>query len=325
MIITRTPFRISFCGGGTDIQDFYKRYGGCVLSAAINRYMYISIHPYFEEDITLLKYSESEKVYNINDIRHRIIREALLEKGIKGVEITSTADIPSGTGLGSSSSFTVGLFHALNSYSGQYTSKKDLAEEACNLEIERLGNPIGKQDQYAAAYGGLNFLSFHENGEVSVEPVVMEKKTFNELQNNLVLYYTGLKHDANEILSEQKKNIAKKIDNLMVMKNLAILLRKSLENNNLDDFGSILDEGWKRKKELTNNISNGMIDDLYYIAKENGAKGGKLLGAGGGGFLLFYCDYSKQDYLTKKIGLKPMQVKFDQDGSIVVYDGGKYW
>jgi D-glycero-alpha-D-manno-heptose-7-phosphate kinase len=287
--------------------------------------MYISIHPYFEEDITLLKYYESEKVYNINDIRHRIIREALLEKGIKGVEITSTADIPSGTGLGSSSSFTVGLFHALNSYSGQYTSKKDLAEEACNLEIERLGNPIGKQDQYAAAYGGLNFLSFHENGEVSVEPVVMEKKTFNELKNNLVLYYTGLKHDANEILSEQKKNIAKKIDNLMVMKNLAILLRKSLENNNLDDFGSILDEGWKRKKELTNNISNGMIDDLYYIAKENGAKGGKLLGAGGGGFLLFYCDYSKQDYLTKKIGLKPMQVKFDQDGSIVVYDGGKYW
>ena len=325
MIITRTPFRISFCGGGTDIQDFYKKYGGCVLSAAINRYMYISIHPYFEEDITLLKYSKSEKVYDVNDIRHRIIREALLEKGIKGVEITSTADIPSGTGLGSSSSFTVGLFHALSSYLGKYISKKNLAEEACNLEIERLGNPIGKQDQEAAAYGGLNFISFHENGDVSVEPVVMEKETYHELQNNIVLYYTGLKHDANEILSEQKKSISQKADNLLAMKNLAILLRKSLENNNLNDFGCILDEGWKRKKELTDNISNGMIDDLYCIAKENGAKGGKLLGAGGGGFLLFYCDQCKQEYLTKKIGLKPMHVKFDQDGSIVVYDGGKYW
>lgn len=327
MIITKTPFRISFCGGGSDIGDFYREYGGCVLSTTINRYMYLTIHPYFDDTKTVLKYSQNEIVNNIGSINHSIFRCVLNEQKISGVEISSTADVPSGTGLGSSSSFTVGLLHTLACYKGKYISKGKLAKKACEIEIEKLGAPIGKQDQYAAAFGGLNFISFHKDDSVSVEPIIAKNSTLTNLQKNLVMFYTGLVHNANEILSVQKKNINQPDNkrNLIEMCKLTNCMKKSLENNNINDFGSILHESWMKKRELAGNISNSIIDGMYKRALENGALGGKLLGAGGGGFLLFYCPEEKQFLLREKLGLKPFPFEFEHDGSSIIYIGDRYW
>ena len=219
MIITKTPFRVSFCGGGSDMADFYRKHGGCVLSTSINKYMYISVHPYFNENQTALKYSQNEIVDDVSQIKHRIMKQVLTDMEVSGVEIVSTADVPSGTGLGSSSAFTVGLLHTLSCYKGKYVSQEKLAEEACKVEIEKLGAPIGKQDQYAAACGGLNMITFHQNDMVTVEPVIMNKDTYHALENNLVMFYTGITHDANQILAEQKQNISKtdKNNNLIQM------------------------------------------------------------------------------------------------------------
>lgn len=327
MIITKTPFRISFCGGGSDIPDFYREHGGCVISTSINRYMYISIHPYFSEGQTALKYSKTELVDDIKDIEHSIFKCVLNEKGIKGVEITSTADVPSGTGLGSSSSFTVGLLHTLYCYQGKYVSKQKIAEEACHVEIELLGNPIGKQDQYAAACGGLNFISFNKDESVTVEPIIIKPETLQTLQDNIVVFYTGITHDANKILAEQKKNISQetKMANLIKICELAHEMKDSLESNELSDFGKILDEGWKRKKELASGIADSRIDEMYDLALSHGASGGKLLGAGGGGFLLFYCEKYKQKELIEGMKLKQFPIRFEHDGTSVVYIGDKYW
>lgn len=327
MIITKTPFRISFCGGGSDIEDFYREYGGCVLSTTINRYMYIMIHPYFDEKRTALKYSKNEIVSDLQEIDHSIFRCVLNDKRISGVEITSTADVPSGTGLGSSSSFTVGLLHTLYCFEGKYVSKKQLAEEACEVEIKKLGKPIGRQDQYAAAFGGLNFISFHCNDVVSVEPVITKAGTIKELQDNLVMFYTGLTHDADHILAKQKQNLSRqdKKENLMQMCKLAREMKRMLENNCLSDFGNILHESWRRKKELAGGITNFSIDSLYETAIKNGALGGKLLGAGGGGFLLFYCPKERQEILKNALRLKPFEFRFEHDGSSIVYIGDKYW
>ncbi len=327
MIITKTPFRISFAGGGSDIADFYQEHEGCVLSTTINRYMYLAIHPYFDEEKTVLKYSQTEIVDNLDEIQHSIFKCVLREKGISGVEITSTADIPSGTGMGSSSSFTVGLLHSLYCYIGKYRSKTELAKEACHIEIEQLGNPIGKQDQYAAAYGGLNFITFHPDGNVSVEPIVTKKQTLKQLQDNLLIFYTGMVHDANQILAEQKKQIheKKKIENLKIMCRLAKNMRFALQQNDLSSFGQALQEGWEQKKELTNGITNPAIDDFYTLAMKNGAVGGKLLGAGGGGFLLFYCPKERQQQLKEAMPLKTLDFSFEHDGSSVVYIGDRYW
>lgn len=327
MIITKTPFRISFCGGGSDIPAFYRKHGGCVISTSINRYMYISVHPYFTEGHTALKYSKTEIVDDLRNIEHSIFKCVLNEKKIDGVEITSTADVPSGTGLGSSSSFTVGLLHTLYCYKGKYVSKVDIAEEACKVEIEKLGNPIGKQDQYAAACGGLNFISFNKDDSVTVEPVIMQQETKQELQDNIVIFYTGITHDANKILAEQKENISEKdkTRNLIRMCSLAREMKHALENNILADFGEILNEGWMRKKELASGIANPEIDEMYDRAMSLGATGGKLLGAGGGGFLLFYCEKSKQNKLIEGMKLKRFPVHFEHDGTSVVYIGDKYW
>lgn len=327
MIITKTPFRISFCGGGSDMADFYREYGGCVLSTSINRYMYITMHPYFDKYKTAVKYSKTEIVDNIAEIEHSIFKYVLNEKKISGVEIVSTADVPSGAGLGSSSSFTVGLLHNLYCYQGKYVSKARLAEEACLVEIDKLGNPIGKQDQYAAAFGGMNFISFHKDDTVSVEPVVTKSETLKKLQDNLVMFYTGLTHDANRILVEQKNNLSEvgSKNNLIQMCELARQMKYALENNELADFGNILNEGWRRKKELSGKISNSKIDELYDIALHNGAMGGKLLGAGGGGFLLFYCPKDRQKKLGHTLGLEKFDFAFEHDGSSVVYIGDKYW
>lgn len=327
MIITKTPFRISFCGGGSDMADFYRKYGGCVLSTSINRYMYITMHPYFDKNRTALKYSKTEIVENIEHIEHSIFKYILNEKGISGVEIVSTADVPSGAGLGSSSSFTVGLLHTIYCYQGKYVSKARLAEEACTVEIDKLGNPIGKQDQYAAAFGGLNFISFHKDDTVSVEPIVTKSETVKKLQDNLVMFYTGLTHDANKILAEQKSNLSESNsqNNLIQMCELAKQMKYALENNDLSNFGNILNEGWHRKRELAGRISNPKIDEIYDIALQNGAIGGKLLGAGGGGFLLFYCPENKQAQLEKRLGLERFDFRFEHDGSSVIYIGDKYW
>lgn len=327
MIITKTPFRISFAGGGSDMANFYREHGGCVLSTSINRYMYLSLHPYFDHRKTALKYSQTEIVEDINDINHKIFRCVLGDMKIEGVEISSTADVPSGTGLGSSSSFTVGLLHTLYCYKGKYVSKSRLAHEACEVEIRKLGNPIGKQDQYAAAFGGLNFISFHQDDTVSVEPVITKAETIGRLQENLLMVYTGLTHDANVILAEQKKNISKmdKNRNLIQMCRLARDMKRSLECNELSDFGDILNEGWIRKKELAGGITNPKIDELYETAMKNGATGGKLLGAGGGGFFLFYCLKEYQERLKNQIRLRHFPFSFEHDGSSVVYIGDKYW
>ena len=327
MIITRTPFRISFAGGGSDLPDFYEKHGGCVLSTSINRYCYISIHPYFNEQDTMLKYSESELVADLSQIKHRIFNCVLNEAKLRGVEITSTADVPGGTGLGSSSTFTVGLLNAMNCYRGKYLSKGKIAAKACQVEIEKLGSPIGKQDQYAAAFGGLNFIRFHQDGEVSVSPIVMQPETYQRLQQNLVMFYTGDVRSANAILAEQKKNSSAedKAQNLRKMCALAEEMKLALEHNNLSSFGRLLNDGWELKRTLSSGISNPAIDKAYETAMKNGALGGKLLGAGGGGFLLFYCKPDKQEQLRVALKLRPFPFSFEKDGTSVIYIGDKYW
>ncbi len=327
MLITKTPFRISFCGGGSDLPAFYRQEGGCVLSTSINKYMYISIHPYFEDDRISLKYSENENVTDIDAIRHSIFHKVLNQLPTYGVEIVSTADVPSGTGLGSSSSFTVGLLHSLYSYHGKFVSKARLAEEACAVEIEKLHSPIGKQDQYAAAFGGLNFIEFHMDDTVSVNPVILDSSTSQCLQDNLVLFYTGLTHDANKILAEQNANMEHrdKRQNLRKMCLIARQMKEVLQTGDLSSFGRLLDESWKLKRCLATNITVSEIDNLYDVALRNGAEGGKLLGAGGGGFLLFYCVKDKQPGLASALGLKEMPFRFERDGTSVIYIGDKYW
>lgn len=327
MIITKTPFRVSFCGGGSDMADFYRKHGGCVLSTSINKYMYISVHPYFNENQTALKYSQNEIVDDVSQIQHRIIKQVLTDMQVSGVEIVSTADVPSGTGLGSSSAFTVGLLHTLSCYKGKYVSQAKLAEEACKVEIEKLGAPIGKQDQYAAACGGLNMITFHQNDKVTVEPIIMERETYHVLEDNLVMFYTGITHDANKILAEQKRGISQtdKTNNLLHMCDLAREMKESLQRNDTSEFGRILNEGWHLKKQLASSISGQAIDEMYEKAIKNGAAGGKLLGAGGGGFLLFYCEKEKQPSLEAALGLKRFDFRFEYDGTSVVYIGDRYW
>lgn len=325
MIITRTPFRVSFAGGGSDLASFYEKHGGCVLSTSINKYMYISVHPSFAKMDTILKYSKTEIVGDVNEINHAYFREMLEMLRVDGVEITSTADVPAGAGLGSSSSFTVGVLHALYSYKGKFVSKEKLAQKACEIEIDRLKNPIGKQDQYAAAYGGLNFYTFNQNGTVTVDPIIMRNELYSELEGNLMMFYTGQLHSASEILKEQGSNVTsgEKEKNQLKMCELARELRDELHMNNIDAMGEILNESWKLKKTLASGISNPEIDEFYDIAVKHGAIGGKLLGAGGGGFLLFYVPQNRQSEVRSALSLTEMPISFDRQGSAVIYVGLK--
>lgn len=321
MIISKTPFRISFCGGGSDIPAFYQKYGGCVLSTSINYYMHVAVHPYFYGNKILLKYSENELVDCTKNIRHSIFRQVLTDMKLSGLEITSMADIPAGTGLGSSSSFTVSLLNALYCYRGIRATKEQLAAEACEIEIQKLGNPIGKQDQYSAAYGGLNFIRFHPDDTVSVQALDISEKVYEQLQKNLLMFYTGDIRSASSILQEQKKNMnrAQNMDNLKRMCCLAENMRDALEQGELDTFGEILNENWELKKSLATGISSGYIDELYQTAIQNGALGGKLLGAGGGGFLLFYCEEEQQQRLREVMKLRELAVKFEREGSSIIF------
>lgn len=324
MIISRTPFRISFAGGGSDLPSFYRNEVGAVLSTSINRYMYIAIHPFFEREKIQLKYSKTELVDAIQDIKHPIFREVLRAYDLKGVDINSIADIPAGTGLGSSSSFTVGLLNAVRAYLGKASSGEKLARLACEIELEKVGSPIGKQDQYAAACGGLNFITFYGDETVNVEKIIMDPLKKQELQDNLMMVYVGGEHSANEILKKQSAAMddRAKFDTQKQMVALAYDLRKSLESNSIDEFGRILHEGWLMKKSLTKGISNGSVDALYQRGIESGALGGKLLGAGGAGFILFYCPKEKQAHFRQNMGeMREMPVRFDDFGSKIIYIG----
>jgi len=318
MIGIQTPFRMSFIGGGSDLKEFYSKFPGSVISATIDKYMYIFVHPFFDNRIQL-KYSKIELVDQINDINHPIAREALKKFNLMGIDINSIADIPAGTGLGSSSSYTVGLLHALYKYVKKEVSPELLAREACEIEIDILKEPIGKQDQYAAAYGGLNIIRFFPNGKVKVEPVKMKNKTFKNLQKNLLLFYTGTIRSASDVLYDQKHNLVNekaKFDCLVHMTKLVEKAKKNLCESDLEGFGKTLDKNWQLKKSLSNKISNTYFDDIYKIALKNGALGGKLLGAGGGGFFLFYCESENHEnlrYALKK--LKEIEFKFDSSGS----------
>lgn len=322
MIITRTPFRISLAGGGTDINTFYGSGYGAVVSATINKYMYITINKRFDESIRV-SYSKTEIVNSVDELKHDIIRECLKMVGIsKGIEITSVADIPAGTGLGSSSSFTVGLLNALYTYIGQQRSAHELAEKACMLEIDLLRNPIGKQDQFAAAYGGVNYYRFNCDESVDYEKICLNKSETDKLNQRLIMFYTGVSRDANIILSDQKKNASINIQSLEKMKEQALYLKGSIQRNGItDELGELLHQGWMEKKSISKLISNIVIDDAYDRARRAGAIGGKLLGAGGGGFLLLYCNEHAQDEVRRALGLKEVDFRITNHGSRVVYIG----
>ncbi len=324
MIVTRTPLRVSFCGGGSDIPSFYTKHGGCVVSTAIDKYVYLAIHKSFYPDKYILKYSDIERVESPDMINHPIFRECIKDYGLGPVEITSMADVPAGTGLGSSSSFSVGLLHAIRAFVGMESDKELLASEACRLEIEKLGEPIGKQDQYAAAYGGLRYYRFEKDGRVTVEPVNVTKDGLRELESSLMMFYTGKTRKASSILTEQSKNITSGSAEEYQLKLCRMTddLKKSLEDGDFNRFGKILDESWEIKKKLASGISSAFIDQCFETAKENGATGGKLLGAGGGGFILLYVpdDARAQVRDVMSAKCKEMEFGFDREGSVQIYN-----
>jgi D-glycero-alpha-D-manno-heptose-7-phosphate kinase len=327
MIITRTPFRVSFVGGGSDLPSFYRKHPGCVVSAGIDRHMYVSVHKFFNGDQFHLKYSEVELVNHVRQIRHPILREAMLLTGVPGgIELTSTADIPAGTGLGSSSSFAVGVLHALYAYRGFFVSKERLALEACEIELNKLGAPIGKQDQYAAAFGGLSFIRFHPDERVTVEPILLDRDTSQHLQDNFLLFYLGGTRASGTILRKQSGNMSQpaKFDLVLKMTELAEQMRSELWEKKYDHFGAILDKAWRLKREVASGVSNPRIDSYYDRALKAGALGGKLLGAGGNGFMLLYCPLEKQKRVRRALSdLKPFPFRFDMEGSRVVFVGGE--
>ncbi len=323
MIITRTPFRISFAGGGSDLKEYYREYGGAVLSVAINKYVFLSMHPYFHFNKYFLKYSKSEFKDSVDEIDHKIIRTVFKDYGVRGVDFNSSADVPSGTGLGSSSAFTVGLINLCNAYTNKYMSKEDIANYACEVEIERLGEPIGKQDQYGCAMGGINLIEFKQDDSVTVEKVLMRPMDYKTIQRRLLLFYTGKTRSASAILTEQKANTVSKqdkIDNLHKMVGLAHQLYKELLAGNVDALGQIMHQGWLYKRELASAITDSSIDYYYDLAMKNGAEGGKLLGAGGGGFFLFYVKEENHERLRRAIkDLDEYPFEFDGQGTTVVY------
>lgn len=322
MIITRTPFRISFVGGGTDLPSFYHQHEGCVLSTTINKYMYIVLHPTFNEQDTIIKYNKTEIVKDINNIQHPIARELLKKNNVSGVEVTSMADVLSGTGLSTSSAYTVGLINALHEYKGEYYSQAQIAAEACDLEINILKEPIGKQDQYGTAIGGIKMIKFLSNEEVKIKPIYLKHDVMQELNSNLLLFYTGITHSASEILKEQNTNILnekEKFETLVQMTDLVYDARRALTSENLDEVGRLLHMNWLLKRSLASKISNPLIDNYYNIALSNGALGGKLLGAGNGGFLLFYCPKEKQQKLRDALNLVEMPFTFEEEGTKVIY------
>ena len=327
MIISKTPLRMSFVGGGSDIESFYKRNGGAVISTAIDKFIYINLNKKFDSGIRLA-YSKVEEVENYRQVEHKLVNAALkLLKIQGGIEITSIADIPSkGSGLGSSSSFTVGLINVLNEYLKDPVSKIKLAEDSCKVEIDMCKEPIGKQDQYAAAFGGFNLIEFQENGLTNVKPLICKQETINKLEENTLMFYTGINRSASKILLNQTKNVERsqaKQNSLIKMVDLAYSLYKDLSDDNLSSFGEILNINWELKKSLNKDISNDFIDECYKAAINEGALGGKILGAGAGGFLMIYAPKEKHDQIKNKLNnMRNIPVKFYKSGSKIIYNNG---
>jgi len=324
MIITRTPFRISFAGGGSDLEAFYLNEPGVVLSTAIDKYVYLSVKKHFDLNF-LVSYSKTEFADTVGQIEHPIVRECLKSCGVtRGLEIVSMADLPARTGLGSSSSFAVGLLQALHAMQGKVVSPDRLAAEACRIEIEKLCEPIGKQDQYIAAHGGLQFIQFNPDGTVFVKPVACTAETRAELNRRLLIFFTGETRDARDVLSKQQAGTGQKMAVLRKMCDIARQLMDMLtDGRDLNVFGQLLHEGWEAKKSLESSISKPKIDEYYCRGLRAGALGGKLLGAGGGGFLLFFCEPHKQQALREELSeLREMQFSLDPEGSKIVYIGG---
>jgi D-glycero-alpha-D-manno-heptose-7-phosphate kinase len=316
MLITKTPLRVSFIGGSSDFEDFYLKYGGAVLSTTIDKYVYVIIKERFDDKI-VLNYREREIIDSVKDIKHDLIREAMLMTGVsKSVEITTLADIPSeGTGLGSSSSITVGLLQALFAYQNELKTQEELAHLACCIEIDKLHKPNGRQDQYEASYGGFRLISF--NKEIKVHPVDFDKRKLND---NLIMFYTGITRKSEDILSDEKANINERIEVLSQMRDLAILGTVYLEHGEFDEFGKLIGRNWEYKKQLSNKISNPQIDEIYNTALKTGAISGKILGAGAGGFFLFYVPKNKQDDVRNAIHLREFPFKFENFGSHIIFD-----
>lgn len=324
MIISRTPLRMSFVGGGSDLPEFYRQHGGAVLSTAIDKYIYINLNKKFDNGIRVA-YSVTEEVSSVEEIRHGLVREAMKFLEIDGgLEITTIADIPSrGTGLGSSSSLTVGLLQVMNAYLGRHVSSEQLGRESCHIEIDLCGEPIGKQDQYAAAFGGFNLIEFNPDDSVVVSPVICQPQTLEELQSNILVMYTGITRGASPLLKKQSEEIAndaRKTEGMLRMVELAYALREELVNNNTSAVGEILHENWMIKKEMTAGISNDVIDGWYQAARSAGAVGGKILGAGAGGFLMLYAPEESHDAIKKALpDLRHVPMGFEPLGSQVIF------
>lgn len=325
MIITRSPLRITLGGGGTDLPSYYREHGGMVLSAAIDRYVYVNVMRPFKPGI-FLKYSRLEQVDAIDDVQHPIIREALrmLNFRTPQVEITTLADIPAGTGLGSSGSFTTALLQALYSHRRRLLTKSELAELACEIEINRLNEPIGKQDQYAAAFGGVSCFTFHPDGSVDAAPLAVPMDALFNLEDNLLLFFTGFSRAAGSILKDQQSrtvdNDASMLANLHFVKDLGVRSRQALEAGRTEEFGALMHEHWEHKKRRSSGMSNPQIDEWYELGRNNGAIGGKLVGAGGGGFLMFYTeDHRRLREAMAKAGLEEVRFRFDFQGTKVMF------
>ncbi|MCR5488400.1 MAG: GHMP kinase [Lachnospiraceae bacterium] len=325
MIIARSPLRISLGGGGTDLPSYYEKRGGFLISAAIDKYVYIILHKTFDREIKL-KYSEYEHIRAIDDIRHPIMREAMKLLGISddcGLEICSIADIPAGTGLGSSSTFTTALLKALHEYKGDIVSTRTLAEEACEIEMVRLGEPIGKQDQYIAAYGGITCMEFRKDGYVWVDPLNLSAETMSDLEDNLMLYFTGFSRSASSILKEQdeksREDDEEMLKNLDYVKELGLESRKAFEAGDLRAFADILNVHWEYKKKRSGGMSSPKIDEWYDHARKNGALGGKMIGAGGGGFLMFYTENkSKLRKAMLQTDMEEVRFRFSREGARII-------
>jgi len=324
MIITRSPLRISLGGGGTDLPSYYRKHGGFLLAAAIDKYIYITVHRRFVDGF-LLKYSQLEEVASVDEIRHPIIREALKLAGVqeRNLEIASMADIPAGTGLGSSGSFTTALLKALHAVRKNLVHPSELAEQACSIEIEKLREPIGKQDQYIAAYGGITCFEFLPDGRVQASPLNVSEQTLLELEDNLLLFFTGYARSASKILREQHDKSTQSdeamLENLHFVKELGRQSQRALEANNLREFARLMDVHWQRKKERSSIMSNEFINNSYNVAMANGAAGGKLIGAGGGGFLMFYAeDKAHLRNAMRERGLTEVRFRFEPEGTKIL-------
>jgi D-glycero-alpha-D-manno-heptose-7-phosphate kinase len=324
VIVSCAPFRVSFAGGGSDIAQFYRRERGAVLSCALAKYAFVVVHPYFNAFKYHLKYARTELVERIDQIQHPILREAMrMQKVEPGIEVVSVADVPSGTGLGSSSSFSVALLNALYAHRRMFAPKEVLAQGACELEIERLGEPIGKQDQYAAAYGGINLIEFERHGGVTVQPLLLATATAAELESNLMLFFTGSQRDARTVLAHQVAAVESSeatFGRLRNMVELAYEMRDLLLAGDLDAFGEALHRGWEMKRGISAMISTSAIDQVYDRALAAGALGGKIAGAGGGGFLVLYCPKPAQSQVRKALSdLQSLDFRFDWGGARIAF------